>query len=357
MDNFHLSDDIAAAALSQIQSDEGTGKDGLGHVYLDSREIPTIGHGYNLAEPAHQGRLAELGYDVKDVLAGRQEITEAHANQLFNESFAQAVADAHHFVPDLETHPPEVQQVVVNMAFNMGGDKLAGFANLQAALADRDYEAASREMVHSAWYGQVGDRSERLVDLMESAGHGTESQHPTTTEIPLGPQSDNSAPGSMLGDPALGQYSGVLDHTSNAFSITFGQSNGEDAHGGAHAGAAHAETQTNAFAAVWHDVMSGTAQHDNAFAAAFHDNAVGAAHATGSGSEASHNAFAATFGGGTHAESGGHGLQGGHEASHPHDVGHSHAVGNSHDGSGSHGGGSSHDGGGSHGGGGADPGS
>jgi len=321
MATFHLADDVAAAAQSQIQADEGTGKDGLGHVYLDSRDIPTIGHGYNLAEQAHQDRLTELGYDVKDVLAGRQEITEAHANQLFNESFSQAVADAHHFVPDLETHPPEVQQVVVNMAFNMGGDKLADFVNFQAALAARDYEAASQEMVQSAWHGQVGDRSERLVDLMESVNHDPANQ--PSIESPQGPHFDNWTPASQVSEPAGGQ-------TPNAFSSTFGQLNGEDVPTGAPGASAATANYDNAFAATWHDVMSGSAQHENAFAAAFHDNTTGQAHSTGAGSEASNNAFAATFGGGSHAEGGGNGSQSGHEADHSHDSGGSHDGGNTH---------------------------
>ena len=143
------------------------------------------------------------------------------------------------------------------------------------------------------------------------------------------------------GSAAVGQHWSMLDQTTNAFSGAFGQLNGEGVQAGSPGVTAAAANHDNAFGSAWHDVMSGTTQHDNAFAAAFHDSAAGTTHSTGTGSESSHNAFAATFGGGAHGDGGNHGSQGGHEAGHSHDASHSHDSGGTHDGGGSHGGGGS----------------
>lgn len=56
--------------------------------------------------------------------------------------------------------------VLVNMAFNLGQQRLAGFAKFRAAVAAGDFDAASREMLSSAWASQVGQRAVRLATQM-----------------------------------------------------------------------------------------------------------------------------------------------------------------------------------------------
>lgn len=58
------------------------------------------------------------------------------------------------------------QEVLVNMAFNMGMPKLSGFKRFFAALSEKNYSQAADEMKDSAWYRQVGDRAVRLVYAM-----------------------------------------------------------------------------------------------------------------------------------------------------------------------------------------------
>jgi lysozyme len=56
--------------------------------------------------------------------------------------------------------------VLVNMIFNMGGRRLAGFRKMLAALQKKEYEQAAVEMLASAWAEQVGDRALRLAEQM-----------------------------------------------------------------------------------------------------------------------------------------------------------------------------------------------
>lgn len=59
------------------------------------------------------------------------------------------------------------QQVIANMAFNLGVSGLMLFRKMLAAAASGDYETASREMLNSQWAQQVGARARRLASAMK----------------------------------------------------------------------------------------------------------------------------------------------------------------------------------------------
>ncbi len=60
------------------------------------------------------------------------------------------------------------QRVLVDMAFNMGGARLAKFKNMLAAVERGDYKAASVAMLASLWARQVKGRAIRLARWMET---------------------------------------------------------------------------------------------------------------------------------------------------------------------------------------------
>src|SRR5438876_4133291 len=60
------------------------------------------------------------------------------------------------------------QNVLVEMAFNLGGAGLAHFAKMLAALERRDFAGAAEEMLASAWAREVGQRAVDLAAQMKS---------------------------------------------------------------------------------------------------------------------------------------------------------------------------------------------
>lgn len=70
-----------------------------------------------------------------------------------------------------ETWPGEVQEILVNMCFNLGRTGLARFVNMRAALEQRDWKLAASHGRDSLWYRQVTNRAERLMSRMESITH------------------------------------------------------------------------------------------------------------------------------------------------------------------------------------------
>ena len=67
-----------------------------------------------------------------------------------------------------EELPEEVQEILVNMMFNLGRPRLTKFKNMYAALEMGDWTKAAIEGRDSRWYHQVGNRAERLMTRLEN---------------------------------------------------------------------------------------------------------------------------------------------------------------------------------------------
>ena len=64
--------------------------------------------------------------------------------------------------------PDEVQQILVNMMFNMGRPRLSKFKKMNVALQKHDWVEAAKEGRDSRWYRQVTNRAERLMTRLEN---------------------------------------------------------------------------------------------------------------------------------------------------------------------------------------------
>lgn len=60
------------------------------------------------------------------------------------------------------------QNVLANMCFNLGINRLLGFHNTLEAMKNHQYEAAAVGMLSSKWAVQVGNRAKRLADVMRA---------------------------------------------------------------------------------------------------------------------------------------------------------------------------------------------
>ena len=64
--------------------------------------------------------------------------------------------------------PDEVQQILVNMMFNMGRTRLSKFKKMHAAILEGDWKEAAVEGRDSRWHKQVTNRAERLMVRLEN---------------------------------------------------------------------------------------------------------------------------------------------------------------------------------------------
>jgi len=139
------------------------------YAYKDTAGHPTIGIGFNLDDKDNKKILSGMGYNVKDVIAGKVRLTEPVIKELYDTSIAKATKDATNWVPNLAEQPENVQKAIIDMSFNLGATKLAGFVKTREALINKDYKEASKQMLDSDWAKQVGKRAKNLSALVLSA--------------------------------------------------------------------------------------------------------------------------------------------------------------------------------------------
>jgi len=128
--------------------------------YRDTKGILTIGIGHNLeAHPAE----AVLGRKIDE-----KGITETEAMKLFNDDLDRCIKQVETAIVKFHELSEPRQQVLIDMAFNLGGDiGLLKFKKMLTALTSNDFATAAAEMLNSKWATQVGNRSKRLALMMK----------------------------------------------------------------------------------------------------------------------------------------------------------------------------------------------
>jgi lysozyme len=115
--------------------------------YLDTVGKRTVGYGRN---------LDDVG------------IREHEAAYLLSGDITNAIQDLVTRYPWFERLDPVRQAVLVNMGFNLGATKLAGFKNTLACIERGQYGEASKRMLDSLWAQQVGKRAVELAAQMKT---------------------------------------------------------------------------------------------------------------------------------------------------------------------------------------------
>lgn len=114
--------------------------------YKDTESYLTIGFGRNL--------------DAKG-------ISKDEAEYLLENDIMEVVEDLkeHYWFTTLDKIR---QKVIIDMAFNLGMNGLISFENMIQALVEKNYDEAADEMLDSLWAEQVGNRADRLAQMMRT---------------------------------------------------------------------------------------------------------------------------------------------------------------------------------------------
>ena len=120
--------------------------------YRDSLGNPTIGFGHKLAED--QAHVYKHG------------ITEQMAEQLLYADVLLARNRVNQMLPWISQLNLVRQDVLVEMAFQLGATGLLGFNDLLFCLRSGNYAGAAKAMLHSKWHAQTPDRCAELAHLM-----------------------------------------------------------------------------------------------------------------------------------------------------------------------------------------------
>ncbi len=143
------------SVYKQLKLDEGVKYE----IYNDHLGYPTFGIGHLVKETDEEFKQP-VGTPV----------SEERVRECFERDLDTSISECSRLYGEgaFGGLPDEVQQVLVNMMFNMGRPRLSGFKKFNAAIEAGDWKEAAKEGKDSRWYNQVTSRAERLMKRLEN---------------------------------------------------------------------------------------------------------------------------------------------------------------------------------------------
>lgn len=139
--------------FEQLKIDEGV----VYEIYKDHLGYLTFGVGHLITEDD-----IEYGKEVGTP------VSEERVEEVFESDLDVAINECIVLYSEMFLEwPSEVQEILVNMMFNMGRPRLSKFKNFKKALEERDWKQAAIEGRDSLWWRQVNNRAERLMLRLE----------------------------------------------------------------------------------------------------------------------------------------------------------------------------------------------
>ena len=118
----------------------------------------------------HEGFRARPYFDslgVGTIGYGTTWITEDEADMLLRNRLQSCISEIDSYIDELSVSIDEVRRAILyEMCYQLGIDGVKRFRKMWEALADMDYEKASREMKSSRWHKQTPARCEYLAGVM-----------------------------------------------------------------------------------------------------------------------------------------------------------------------------------------------
>lgn len=142
------------AVYNQLKIDEGV----VYEIYEDHLGYATFGVGHLVLESD-----PEYGQPIGTP------VSEERVRECFEKDLDTAISECTVLYGEAWIgFPGEVQEVLVNMLFNLGRPRLSKFKNFNAKLMEGKWAEAAPEGRDSVWYRQVGNRAERLMSRLEA---------------------------------------------------------------------------------------------------------------------------------------------------------------------------------------------
>ena len=109
-----------------------------------------------------EGKLTiGVGHNLDD-----NPISKRAAMMILEDDIAHCLVDLRNNISGFTAMPETVQEVLVNLCFNMGINRLLGFKNTLGHLREGSYPAAADELLDSRYARQVGRRANELADTL-----------------------------------------------------------------------------------------------------------------------------------------------------------------------------------------------
>ena len=137
-----MSFEVKESLLDKIKEHEGYRKS----VYMDTLDKPTIGYGFLI-------EALELEEDLCDLILMRK-----------LEKLIDTIRFKFSWFDDM---PDKVQDVVINMCYQLGVNGFAKFAKTIEFFKKREWLESCQEMLRSKWYMQTPNRAKELSEIIK----------------------------------------------------------------------------------------------------------------------------------------------------------------------------------------------
>ena len=95
-------------------------------------------------------------------------VSEERVRECFDRDVETSITEVKFLVKDFDDKPDIVQEILINMHFNLGHYRLSLFRKFLKAIKNNDWMEAAKEGRDSRWYTQVTNRAERLMNKLET---------------------------------------------------------------------------------------------------------------------------------------------------------------------------------------------
>lgn len=128
-------------------------------VYKDSLGKDTIGYGF---------LVSALEDDELNLNGGFIEpMSEEVADKILDLKLEKLKDSVFRLLPWLGTKPKNIQDAIIEMAYQLGTPKMMTFRNTLNFIKNDDYEQAKANLKSSLWYRQTPKRVENLIKQLE----------------------------------------------------------------------------------------------------------------------------------------------------------------------------------------------
>ena len=100
-------------------------------------------------------------------------VSQERVDEIYDIDFDKHVEECIHVYEskggeDFYSLPEDIQHVLINMTFNLGGTRFGKFNNMWKGVIENNWEKVAVEMEDSRWFKQVGRRSVELQEIVRS---------------------------------------------------------------------------------------------------------------------------------------------------------------------------------------------
>jgi lysozyme len=136
----------------QLKADEGE----VCKVYRDHLGYLTFGIGHLITQ-----KDPEMDWAIGTP------VSPERVRECFDRDVGASITEIGSMVKDFDDKPDIVQEILVNMLFNLGYHRLSQFKKFLKAIKENNWQEAAKEGRDSRWYTQVTFRAERLMSKLE----------------------------------------------------------------------------------------------------------------------------------------------------------------------------------------------